>query len=224
VRPFGNPFIPTTGGFTVLTFPYHLMSWLVDALTPLFGAAAAGVAVIVATIAVRLLLLPLTFRQARAQHARVAVQPQVAELRVRHASDPAALLRETSALYRSVGAGSWNTYLPALLQAPVVFVLYRLFVSPRVAGVPNVLLASRFLGVPLAAHGAAGGVVFWAVLVVLALVASLSARRLRDSPVPVRLVPFTTVVFAAWVPVAAGLYLATASTFTMIVESARRGP
>jgi YidC/Oxa1 family membrane protein insertase len=220
----------TPGGFTVPTFApldavlgvaYSLITGLADAFGPVFGGYAAGAAIIAATATVRLLLLPMTLRQVRAERARAALAPRVAELRERHESDPATLARETFALYGSVGAGPLAGCLPMLLQAPFFLVLYRLFASPIIQNGPNGLLVGEFFGVPLGERWAVGGflaahdVVFCMLLAVLALIAWWSSRRMPSGAVPVlRLLPFGTVFFAATVPLAAGLYLATTTAWS----------
>ena len=124
----------------------------------------------------------------------------------------------------------------ALLQAPVVTVVYRLFYVSRVDGHGNQLLGRHLLGVPLGDHwldalGGAGpfgtpGLVFLALFGLLALVAWTSsrlarrlARRFTALPAPhpvLRLLPYATVVIAAVVPLAAGLYLLTTTAWTAV--------
>jgi YidC/Oxa1 family membrane protein insertase len=198
---------------------YHLVTGLADALGP-------GFAVIAATAAVRLLLLPLTLRQVRAERARAALAPELAKLRERHGTDRAALARETVALHQSAGVGMFAGIGPALLQMPFFFVLYRLFVSPSIGGIPNGLLGHTFFGVGLAERFATGHVVFWVLLAVLAALAWWSSRRMRGGPIPLlRFLPYATVAFAATVPFAAGLYLLTTTAWTAVENAVlRRGP
>jgi YidC/Oxa1 family membrane protein insertase len=198
---------------------YHLVSGLADALGP-------AAAVVVATAAVRLLLLPLTLRQVRAERARAALAPELAKLRDRHGTDAGALARETVALHRSAGVGMFAGIGPALAQMPFFFVLYRLFVSPSVGGVPNDLLGHTFLGVGLGERFAATHVVFWVLLAVLAALAWWSSRRMRGIAIPaLRLLPYATVLVAATVPLAAGLYLVTTTAWTAVENALfRRAP
>src|SRR5690242_21668313 len=76
--------------------------------------------------------------------------------------------------------------LPALAQWPVLSVLYLLFRSPRIAGVPNALLSHGLFGAPLGSHwlGGAGplstqGAVFAGLFLLLAGIGWLSARMAR---------------------------------------------
>ncbi len=191
---------------------YHLVLML--------GGGAA--AIVVATAALRLLLLALTIRQVRAERARAALAPRLAELRERYGDDPAALARETLALHRAENVSPFAGLLPALAQAPFFLVLYRLFLSPTVHGAPNALLSSTLFAVPLGERWITGGLftahdlVFGGLLGLLLLLAWWTARRMRGSPPLLRLLPFGTVLFGATLPLAAGLYLVTTTAWTAL--------
>jgi YidC/Oxa1 family membrane protein insertase len=116
------------------------------------------------------------------------------------------------------------------MQAPFFMVLYRLFGSTDVAGQTNALLAHGVFGVPLAARLLSGplfgwhGLVFAGVLGLIALVALITVRRLgrTDQPLVARLLPFTTVGFACFVPLAVALYLLTTTAWTLLENSVLR--
>ncbi|MFI6822073.1 YidC/Oxa1 family membrane protein insertase [Micromonospora sp. NPDC050187] len=157
----------------------HAVSALAAAVAPLAGGAATAVAIVGFTVAVRLLIAPLTVAQVRGERRRAALAPQVGELRRRYGDDPARLQRELLDLYGSAGASPLAGCLPALLQAPFFLVMYRLFT----AGDPAAL-AGELAGVPLGHHlsdglaGAAGPV--WGVLLAALLaLAWLASRRMR---------------------------------------------
>ncbi|MFI6229436.1 YidC/Oxa1 family membrane protein insertase [Micromonospora echinospora] len=157
----------------------HAVSTFASALAPLAGGAATAVAIVAFTVAVRLLVAPLTVAQVRGERRRTALAPRVAELRRRHGGDPARLQRELLDLYGTAGASPLAGCLPALLQAPFFLIMYRLFT----AGDPAPL-AGELAGVPLGHHladglaGAAGPV--WGVLLAALLaLAWLASRRMR---------------------------------------------
>ncbi|MFG1875621.1 YidC/Oxa1 family membrane protein insertase [Sphaerisporangium sp. NPDC049003] len=133
---------------TVIDSAYRL----INGLGSLTGAA---FAIVLFTLAVRLLLLPLSVRQAKAQKARLRLAPQVEALRKRFARDPERLMRETSKLYAAGGTSMFAGIMPGLAQAPFLMITYRVFVSATIAGHPNLLLAQSALGVPLGEHFAA---------------------------------------------------------------------
>jgi YidC/Oxa1 family membrane protein insertase len=202
-----------------LVFAYHL----VMALVPL---SAAG-AIVVFTVGVRTALLPLSVRAVRGERARARIAPRLAELQAKHAGDRAAMAAAYAELKRTEGAGPLSGCLPALAQLPFFFVLYRLFISSTVDGAPNELLGHKLWGVHLGTRFLAdpGAPVFWVMFVALAAIALWTAvwtaRRTpssADSPpavgLLVRVLPFTTVVFAAWLPLAAGIYLVTTTAWS----------
>jgi len=236
---------------------YHLASALAGVLAPLPGGLAAAAAIIVFTMAVRLLVLPLSYYALRGEKARARLAPQVQELQKRHAHEPQRLQRELSALYRAEGTGMFAGCLPALLQIPFFSVVYRLFLSHQVSGRPNTLLGHRLLSAPLGAHWLSGpgpfsaqGAVFAVLFVLLTVVAVFSLRVMRQmapaggtsaggaaaggtaagGAAPAasaaaqserlvaalgRLMPFGTVLMAAVLPLAAGLYLLTTTAWTL---------
>jgi YidC/Oxa1 family membrane protein insertase len=176
---------------------YHAVSDLTQFLSPLGGGLAAVAAIVAFTIAVRLLLAPLSYYALRGQAGQARLQPELAELRRRYAHQPERLQREISALYQREGGSLLIGCLPLLLQLPFFSVMYRLFLSPVIAGQPNQLLAHPVAGVPLGAHvfglswldhGSAGhilgvtgllsvpGLVFAGLIALLAVVGWASAR------------------------------------------------
>src|SRR5215467_10189480 len=225
---------------------YHVVSALAGLLAPLPGGLAAAAAIVAFTIMVRLLVLPLGYYAFRGQRAQARLAPRIQELYKRHSGQPERLQSEMSALYRQEGAGMFTGCLPALLQVPFFMVVYRLFLSGTVGGAPNGLLHQRLLGASLGGHWLTGpgpwsgqGLVFAALIAVIALAAWLSARAARRwaTPAPaqqagqggatgaagaattgvtgllLRVLPFATVAIAAVVPLAAGLYLATTTAW-----------
>jgi YidC/Oxa1 family membrane protein insertase len=165
---------------------YHVVSALAGLLTPLPGGLAAAAAIVLFTMAVRLLILPLSYRATRGRAAQARIAPQVQALRRKHAGQPDRLQRELNALYESEGTNMFAGCLPLLLQWPFLSVMYLLFRSPKVGGARNALLGHDLLGAPLGSHwlGGAGplsaqGAVFAGLFLLLAAIGWLSARLAR---------------------------------------------
>src|SRR6516165_5767336 len=136
---------------------YHLVFALTTILTPVLGGLAAAAGIIVFTAAIRLLVMPLSFRALRGQAAQARLAPQIQKLRQRYSRKPERLQRELTALYRREGTSVFAGFAPLLAQWPVFSVLYLLFRSPNVAGGPNRLLSGDLFGVPLGDHWLSGG-------------------------------------------------------------------
>jgi YidC/Oxa1 family membrane protein insertase len=255
---------------------YQFVSALAHLLGPMPLGLATAAAIVFFTIAVRLLLLPLSYYAVRGQASQARLAPQVQALRQRHAGQPDRLQRELTALYQREGTGMFAGCLPALLQLPFFSVMYRLFRSGTIGGRPNALLSHDLLSAPLGSHWLSGpgpfsaqGAVFLGLFALLAVVAWLAARASRKSAAPplqtsepgqpgrragagqppssrragagqpprptppggtmgwlVRMLPFTTVAVAAVMPLAAGLYLLTTTTWAAAERTiiARRIP
>ncbi|SIR62091.1 membrane protein insertase YidC [Microbacterium sp. RURRCA19A] len=206
---------------------------LTSFLTPAAGGAAAALAVVLVTLVVRAGLIPVGVSQARAERDRARLAPQLRALRERWGKNAERLQRETMQLYRDAGVSPFAGCLPVLAQAPVVGLLYAVFLHPTVAGHANGLLTEQLAGVPLGSslltaltRGSADAVTFVLLGVVVAVIAGageLTRRFLRppfDPATPRSVVvmtavlPFTTAVVALFVPFAAGLYLAVTTLWT----------
>src|SRR2546423_5666046 len=161
---------------------YHLVSGLTGILTPALGGLAAVAAIVAFTMAVRLLLKPLSPRALRGQAAQARLAPQLVALRQRYGKQPERLQREMAALYKREGTSMFAGFAPLLLQWPFLSVMYLLFRSPQVGGTANKLLTRDLFGVPLGMHWLSGagaasapGAVFLGVVALMAGLCWLSA-------------------------------------------------
>lgn len=84
-----------------------------------------GIAIILLTMTVRLILLPLGRKQAKAAKKMQDLQPHMAELKTKHGDDKEAITRETLALYKRHGVNPAAGCLPALIQLPVLIGLWQ---------------------------------------------------------------------------------------------------
>ncbi|ROS50851.1 membrane protein insertase YidC [Frigoribacterium sp. PhB118] len=207
---------------------------------PVAGSSAAALGVVLLTLLVRLVLVPVGVSQVRAEVARRRLAPAIADLN-RRITDPAARSKALMALYASEKASPLAGCLPTLAQAPVLTAVYSLFAHSEIAGHANALLTHTLggaaLGANLFASLAVGLPAIWPYLVLLALLAVVveTSRRatLRftgavtvttaapgQEALPgmagmVRWLPFVSVLFAAFAPLAAALYLVTSAAWTL---------
>ena len=211
-----------------------------SALAVLGGVVTPAGAVVLVTLAVRALLVPVGVSVAKAAQGRRRIAPRLAELQQRHRRNPEKLQRETLALYAAEKVSPFAGCLPMLAQAPVISLVYALFASASIAGDPNRLLDASLLGAGLGRHlldvgsGAQpSDLVFVGLLLAIGVVAWLNRRMsLRDAaamPAPASdapgaallnprgvlgWAPFLTLGFAAFVPLAATLYLAVSGAWS----------
>jgi len=208
---------------------YHLVFGLATVLSPLFGSLAAAAAIVLFTMAIRLMLVPLSYRAMKGMDAQAKMAPQVQALRKKHTGQPEAFQRALAALYRAEGTSVYAGYVPLLVQWPFFSVMYLVFRSPVIDGIHNALLSHELFGAPLGSFVLSGaglfsvhGAVFAGLFLVLAAMCWITARRARTvtatGALPgslARLIPYVTVVFAAFLPLASGLYLATTTGWTL---------
>ena len=238
--PFAFP--PLTA---LLDAAYGALAGLSTLLEPLAGGAASAAAVVLVTLLVRALLIPVGFSQARAEQMRARLAPRLRELQRRHKKNPERLQKETMALYRSENTSPFAGMLPVLAQAPVVGILYTLFIRPDIAGHPNELLTHDLFGAPLGTSLVSalfGGtatastfLVFGVLLAVMIAVAEVTRRVFRPAPVDddsplnsagmlraMSALHYLTAVFAAFVPLAAALYLTVTVIWTLVQRALLR--
>ena len=216
------------------------ITWLITTLEPLVPAGAAGLAIVLVTVLVRAALIPASVSTVRGEINRRRLAPRIAELRKRYGKRPEELQRKTMELYSAEKVSPFAGILPLLIQAPVLSLLYGLFVLTTIGGHANALLTETFLGAPLGTSlvstiGAGGDpaqiAVYAALLLVIGVVAWLSRRATAgyvgestvDTPPAMQRLsgilswlPFLTVVFAAIVPLAATIYLTVSTTWTLV--------
>ena len=219
---------------------YHVLTSVISVLSPLAGSLAGAAAIVAVTIALRVALLPLSYYAVRGQAAQARLLPQLAELQRKYKNQPERLRREMTAVQQREGTSLFAGVLPLLAQWPFFSVLYRLFLTPVISGHPNALLSDQLLGVPLGSRWLAGagpfsahGAVFLGLFALLALVSWAAVRLARRFTAAAgapgaaaaarpggavggltRVLPYLTIVIAAFVPLAAGLYLLTTTAWT----------
>ncbi|GAA1640549.1 membrane protein insertase YidC [Georgenia ruanii] len=86
------------------------------------------------TVVIRILIIPLFFKQIKASRSMQLVQPEMQKLqkKYKNKTDPASrqkMQEEMMALYREHGANPFSSCLPILLQMPIFFALFRVLNS-----------------------------------------------------------------------------------------------
>ena len=84
-----------------------------------------GMAIILLTLAIRILLLPLTWKQTKSMVEMQRVQPQLKALQVKYKDDKEKLQEETLKFYSENKVNPFGGCLPLLLQFPILIALYR---------------------------------------------------------------------------------------------------
>lgn len=105
-----------------------------------------GIAIILLTVCVRIVLFPLTWKQFRsAQHMQL-LQPKIKELQAKFKGDKQRLQQETMKLYQEHRVNPFASCMPLVLQLPIFFCLYY-----AIRGTPE-LREAHFLWLTLGAR------------------------------------------------------------------------
>ena len=84
-----------------------------------------GLAIIILTVTVKLLLFPLTQKQYKSMKAMQDLNPEIAEMREKYGDDREALNKEMMSLFQERGVNPMGGCLPMIVQMPIWFALYR---------------------------------------------------------------------------------------------------
>ena len=89
-----------------------------------------GLAIILFTIIVKLILLPLQIKSQKAMKKQQKIQPIIAELQKKYANDQQRLQQEMMKVYKENNVSMTGGCLPLLIQMPILIGLYRVIQSP----------------------------------------------------------------------------------------------
>src|SRR5260370_39774851 len=89
-----------------------------------------GVAIILLTFAVMLVLYPLTAKQAKSMLAMQRVQPEIKKLQQKYKGDRQKLNEEVMKFYQENKINPLTGCLPLLVQLPIFFTLFRVLRDP----------------------------------------------------------------------------------------------
>jgi YidC/Oxa1 family membrane protein insertase len=216
-------------------FLYHILNFFQQLVEPILGGQSYWFSIVLLTIAVRIVLIPLTVKQVRSTRVMQELAPEIKKLQAKHKNDRQKLNEEMMALYKERGfnpmAGCW----PLLAQMPFFFALYQVIYSDRVAGEPNVLRDKTFFGVPLEQHWlaldgwqdkifSAAGLTILVLTTVMALTTYISQRQLMSRQAAqvnpqqqmlMRIMPLMFFVFAVNVPLAVIIYWVTTNFWSV---------
>ncbi len=119
---------------TLLTYCYDLLVSL--------GFANYGIAIIVMTIVIKMLLYPLTVKQIRSMKAMGELQPKMKALQEKYKNDKERLNAEVAKLYKESGVNPLSGCLPLLVQMPILIAIFYAIRDYNYIGTPSFLWLS----------------------------------------------------------------------------------
>ena len=116
---------------TLISFLGSVLAVLFDFFSGFLGDGVSyGLAIIVLTIGINILVFPLTLKQTRATRAFQALQPEIKRIQAEYKDDPQELQKRLMAAQKEAGATPGGCLLPLLVQMPIWFALFRLLQTP----------------------------------------------------------------------------------------------
>lgn len=133
----------------LISFLGSALAFFFDLLTPLFeDGTAGGLSIIMLTIAINIVVFPLTLKQTRATRAFTEIQPKIKKIQAEHKDDPQEMQRRLMETQKAAGATPGGCLLPLLVQMPIWFALFRLLREPE-----RYIEATSSLGLSIAEGG-----------------------------------------------------------------------
>jgi len=86
-----------------------------------------GIAIIIVTILIRIILVPLSFKSMKSQQALQELQPKMDEIKKKYKDDKKKQSEELMKFYKENKVNPMSSCLPMLIQLPIIFALYRVF-------------------------------------------------------------------------------------------------
>ena len=118
----------------VMPLGWGIFGWINRyAFIPLFtflsGFLSYGIAIIVFTILIKLIMSPVTYKSYLSQAKMKVIRPEITELNEKYKKDPMKKQQETMKLYTKAGVNPMAGCLPAVMQIPVFYALFQFFPS-----------------------------------------------------------------------------------------------
>ena len=86
-----------------------------------------GVAIIILTITIRLLLYPLNATAIRSQKVFQDIQPKIKEVQKKYKEDKEKQMQATLEIYREAKINPFSSFFPLIIQLPILYALYKVF-------------------------------------------------------------------------------------------------
>jgi len=102
-----------------------------------------GFAIILFTVAIKIITFPLTITQIKGMQAQKDLQPKIQELQKKYGKDREKLSQEQMKLYQEAGVNPLSGCLPMVVQMPILFGLYSALIT-----LGNTLKSAGFFWIP----------------------------------------------------------------------------
>ncbi|OHA18910.1 MAG: hypothetical protein A2836_00790 [Candidatus Taylorbacteria bacterium RIFCSPHIGHO2_01_FULL_45_63] len=107
----------------------------------------AGLAIVLLTILVKLVLFPLSRKAIHTQVRMKEIEGELQSVKEKYKDNKQKQAEETMALYKKKGVNPFSSFFLIIIQLPIIFALYRIFLGSQLPEVDQNLLYS-FVSVP----------------------------------------------------------------------------
>lgn len=190
-----------------------------------FAGGSFGLAIVIVTILIRLVLLPLMIKQTKSSKAMMAIQPELKELQAKYSSKDQKtqqkLQQETMELFQRHGVNPMAGCLPLFVQMPILIGIYH-----AIMRTPELQQHANFLWFDLAAPDP------YYLLPIIAGITTFIQQKItmvgmENNPqmtMMLWLMPIMIVVFAINFPAALALYWVVGNIFMIVQTALIKGP
>ena len=112
----------------IINFFANILSYVISPIYNFVGNY--GIAVILFTVIVKILLIPLGVKQQKTTVKTKLVRPELEKIQAKYKNDKEKLNEETMKLYQKYGINPMGGCLPLLIQLPILLGLYRVIQEP----------------------------------------------------------------------------------------------
>jgi YidC/Oxa1 family membrane protein insertase len=198
-----------------------------------------GIAVIILTIVIRLVLLPIFYKSAKDQTIIQKITPRIKELQKIHKDDKEKQVSEIMKVYKEHKVNPFSGFLLLLIQLPILIALYRVFLKGFSSDVLSGLYS--FVAVPQSIHTMFLGIIdlmsknVWLVILagIFQYLQSKLLMNMAKNPISqgketdiaqkisknmMIMGPFLTIVILYSLPSVVALYWLTTSAFSVIQQ------
>lgn len=113
-----------SGIFAPIEYLMNAVLTSLYSLTATLGIPSYGLAIILLTILIKILVYPLTKKQLQSMKAMQRIQPQMKKLQEKYKDNPKLMQEKLMELYQKEGANPMSGCLPMLIQMPILMGMY----------------------------------------------------------------------------------------------------
>ena len=112
---------------TILAPVENLLQFVLESLhslTDLAGVGSYGLAIILLTVIIKMLLYPLTVKQVKSMKAMQELSPKMKKIQEKYKDNPQVMQQKVGALYKEAGVNPLAGCLPLVIQMPILMGMY----------------------------------------------------------------------------------------------------